>query len=201
MSPQERTIKTYQDNFDLYKEKTPIEVSGEFKFWLDDFIKLLPTNAKVFELGSAHGRDARYLRNAGLNVLCTDIIPQALQELEDDNFEVDTFDFRDKVKEEWLGKFDGVLAKAVFLHATQDAFEQALLKVKSLLKESGSICLTFKIGNGEEIETGKLGGDRYFKYYSEQELKDIFSKHSDLEITNVSETEDKKWIQFVLMKK
>ncbi len=200
MCLEEKTIRTYINKFDLYKQRTPDKVSGEFKNWLDIFIDQLPNNAIIFELGSAQGRDARYLRDKGFRVLCTDVIPQALQELKDDNFEVDIFDFRNTIKEDWRGKFDGILAKAVFLHAKQNVFEKSLSNLKSLLKEKGFICLTFKIGDGEEVETDKLGGDRYFKYYREQELMDIFLKHSDLKVFNILITEDKKWIQFILEK-
>jgi SAM-dependent methyltransferase len=201
MNPQEKTIKTYQNNFDAYKEKTPNVVSGELKIWLDSFIGLLPPNGKIFEIGSAHGRDARYLRDNGFSVLCTDVIPQALKELRSDNFETDSYDFRDAPKQEWIDVFDGVIAQAVFLHATQETFENGIRNLIKILKEKGIICLTFKIGIGEEIETDKLNGERYFRYYGEQELKDVFAKYEELEILETSTTEDGKWIQFILVKK
>ena len=38
MTPQDVTIQTYRDNFELYKEKTPSVLSGEFVTLIDAFI-------------------------------------------------------------------------------------------------------------------------------------------------------------------
>lgn len=201
MSLQEKTIQTYQKGFADYKKGTPSEVSGEFVFWMDSFIKYLSPGAKVFEFGSANGRDARYMRERCLEVFCTDIMSDALQELESDNFQTAFYDFRDAPKVEWENSFDGVFAKAVFLHATQEVFENAINNFKFILKQGGIICLTFKQGVGEEVEIDrKMNGERYFKYYTRKDLEDIFAKHPELEILEFLETEDKKWIQVILKK-
>lgn len=199
MSPQEETVATYQNNFDMYKEKTPSEISGEFIDLMEKFIKYIPSNGTIFEIGSASGRDARYLKNKGFTVLCTDVIPQALEELNDEGFSTSYYDFRSKPKEEWLRAYDAILAKAVFLHATQADFEEALHHLLSILTKDGVLCLSFKLGEDEELETGKLGGLRYFKYYSQEELTDIFTKYP-LMVLDTAETSDSKWIQFILKK-
>ena len=177
------------------------------RLWvLSPRVEFLVSISKVFEIGSAEGRDARYLRKAGLEVLCTDVIPQALDELAHDGFQTSLYDFRDEPKEQWVNSFDGVFAKAVFLHAPQEVLENALTKISRILKECGILCVTFKLGTGEEIETGKLGGARYFKYYTRDELEAIFAKRSDFEIVDIQETTDpakwvKTWIQIIARKK
>jgi hypothetical protein len=200
MTPQDITIQTYKDNFELYKEKTSRVVSGEFIPWIDAFVKELPPHGNIFELGSAEGRDARYLRDRGLSVTCADVIPQALEALELDGFTTYTYDLRDEPRTEWTNSFDGIFAKAVYLHVPQEIFEQSLTRMNSLLKEGGIFCLTFKLGVGEEIETGKLGGERYFKYYSQHELETIIQKHPQFKIIDTSVTSDGKWIQLLLRK-
>lgn len=97
----------------------------------------LPANGEVLELGSAFGRDARYMASKGFKVLCTDIIPQALEKLAQEGFETATYDFRNKPNKEWEGKFDGFFANAVLLHAPQDIFEQALNNLLVVLKAGG----------------------------------------------------------------
>lgn len=201
MTPQDITIQTYRDNFELYKEKTANVVSGEFVAWIDAFIDLLPQNGNVFELGSAEGRDARYLRDKGLSIFCTDVIPQALESLVADGFTTHMYDLRNEPQQEWINSYDGVSAKAVYLHIPQDIFEKSLDQMSTLLKDGGIFCITFKLGVGEEIETGKLGGERYFKYYSEEELENIFKKYEQFEVVSVMTTNDEKWIQFLLRKK
>jgi SAM-dependent methyltransferase len=200
MNPQDVTIKTYQDNFETYSEKTPNEMSGENLIWMDEFIKLLPENGTVFELGSAHGRDARYLRNKGFIVICTDVILQAVKLLQNDEFNACVYDFRDEPKTEWINSFNGVIANAVYLHATQEVFEKSLSSLGKCLKEGGVFYLTFKFGEGEEIETGKLGGERYFKYYTKLELVHIIKKYPQFEIINTDETKDGKWIRVLFRK-
>jgi SAM-dependent methyltransferase len=200
MTPQDITIQTYKDNFDLYKEKTPNVVSGEFVAWIDAFIHLLPQNGNVFELGSAEGRDARYLRDRGFSVFCTDVIPRALESLVADGFTTSMYDLRAEPQQEWINSYDGVFAKAVYLHIPQDIFEKSLDQMSDVLKSGGIFCCTFKLGVGEEMETGKLGGERYFKYYTELELENIFKKHQQYEVIETAVTNDEKWIQFLLRK-
>ncbi len=201
MTPQDITIKTYRDNFELYKEKTPNVVSGEFVVWMNVFVSALTPDGKIFELGSAEGRDARYLRDKGFVVTCTDVIPQALQSLEADGFTTDPYDLRDTPKEEWKNSFDGILAKAVYLHVPQEVFEKSLTQMNTLLKVGGIFCLTFKLGVGEEIETKKLDGERYFKYYTQEELVAIVKKYQHYGLVSTATTEDKKWIQILLRKR
>jgi SAM-dependent methyltransferase len=200
MTPQDTTITTYIENFDEYKEKTPNKVSGEFIPLLDDFCTRLPKNGTVLEIGSAHGRDARYLRDKSFSVTCTDIIPQALDQLHHEGFVTSLYDLRNEPKKEWINSFDGIFAKAVFLHATQEQLEKSLDSLSECLKTNGIFCITFKCGVGEEIETDKLGGERYFKYYTKVELEELVQKHTQFELISVTVTSDEKWIQIILQK-
>ena len=200
MTPQDITKQTYIDNFETYKEKTPNIVSGEFIIWMDDFINHLSQGATILELGSAEGRDARYLRDHGLKVTCTDIIPQALTSLSEDGFTTSLYDFRDEPHTEWADAFDGILAKAVYHHASQEIFKRSLTSLSKVLCSGGIFCLTFKVGIGEEIETEKLGQERFFKYYTLSELKKILDNHNEYKFINSQTALDGKWIQ-ILMKK
>lgn len=61
--------------------------SGEFKVWQDSFLSRIPQGGSILEIGSASGRDARYFAEKGYKVVCTDIVPQALEKLSEDVFE------------------------------------------------------------------------------------------------------------------
>lgn len=197
---QNKTIKTYQENFDKYVERTVPEVSGEFKEWIDFFLLHIPKDGNILEIGSASGRDARYFTSKGFNVVCTDVIPEALQKLKEEGFETSEFDFRNKPKEEWLNRFDGFFANAVLLHAPQEVFETTLSNINSILKQNGVVAFSLKTGEGEEITNEKMDAPRFFKYYSKEELENILKKYP-YECISLSYADKEKWLHVVLRKK
>lgn len=199
-NPNNQTIKTYQENFDKYQNRTVNVVDGEFKLWIDSFCSKLPDKAKIFEIGSATGRDAKYFKSQGFDILCTDVIPEALDKLNQEGFKTEYFDFRDKPKEEWLNNFDGFFANAVLLHAPQDIFEEALLNIHNILKSNGVVAFSLKTGQGEEISNEKMDAPRYFKYYSKLELEEILNKF-EFNIVSINPADNNKWLHIILIKK
>lgn len=191
------TVATYRNNFDTYKQKTLKEVVGELKKWFDDYIGYLPKEGKVFELGSATGRDARYMREKGFDLLCTDVIPDALLELQEAGFKTASYDFRDIPRNEWMHAFDGYLADAVLLHAPKHIFDQALLYAHMVLKKGGVAMMIFKEGMGQEMIVDKLGAPRYFKYHNEATLKESVSK-VPFEIISITHSNERKLIKLVM---
>jgi len=198
--PVDTTIQTYQQNFAKYVERTPAVVSGEFKVWLDSFLSQIPKHGSIFEVGSAAGRDARYLLARGYKVFCADVIPDALQELSSEGFETAVFDFRDMPKKSWLGKFDAFFANAVFLHAPQAVFETALKNTIAVLKKGGHGAFTLKAGEGEEITSNKMDAPRYFRYHTESEVREILSKFP-LDVVDISHLEQGKWLHVIVKKR
>jgi len=191
----DQTIESYRQKFDVYVELTPSVVSGVYKDWMDEFAAFLNEGATIFEIGSASGRDARYFASKGFRVVCTDVVPVALQKLAREGFEVADFDFRDKPKPEWIGAFDGIFANAVLLHAAPDVFENALKNLMPILKAGGIVGFSLKIGDGEEETSRKLGAPRVFYYYTEQKVREILSR-LPLKILSVAHSEEGKWIYF-----
>lgn len=199
-NPSDKTIKTYRQNFDKYVERTPAEPSGESREWMDSFASNLPEGGVILEIGSASGRDARYFSAKGFKVVCTDIIPQALQKLSDEGFETAEFDFRNEPKPEWARKFDGFFTNAVLLHAPPDIFENALKNVTVVLKENGVAAFSLKTGEGEEITLEKMDAPRYFHYHTEAEIREILSK-LPFEIISLSHAYKDKWLHVVIKNK
>lgn len=196
ISDSDLTIQTYRENFEKYALKTAVEPSGEFKEWLDLFASLIPDEGKVFEIGSATGRDARYLSAKGFHVTCADVIPDALKQLSEQGFETVEYDFRNDLDPEWIGNFDGVLANASLLHAPQPIFENALGNVALILRAGGVFAFSLKIGEGEEITLEKMDAPRYFNYHSEPEIRRILTNLS-FEILSLSNAEQGKWLHVV----
>lgn len=196
MSNADLTIQTYRENFDKYVARTGTEPRGEFKDLLDSFTSLLPAVASVFEIGSASGRDARYLASKGFTVTCTDVVPEALRRLSEQGFKTAEYDFRNDPEPEWIGNFEGVFANASLLHATQDVFENALKNVALMLKQGGVFAFSLKTGDGEEITLEKMDAPRYFRYHSGPEIRRILTGLS-FEILSISHAEEGKWLHVI----
>lgn len=200
MDKNDETILTYQTTFKKYIEATPKEIFGDFKAFMDFFLENLPANPRVLEIGSAFGRDAAYMRSKGAEILCTDIIPEALELLSKEGFETAYYDFRDDPKPEWIGAFDGFFANAVLLHADQETLKKAVENILKVLKPHGIASLSFKLGENEGMETLKLNGPRFFKYHSTESLRQLLSPHG-VEILRLNLRKDDKWIEVVFRKK
>lgn len=193
----DQTIETYRQYFDKYVEQTPDKSLGEFREWLDSFASHIPKEGVILEIGSASGRDARHFASKGFKVICTDVIPEALQKLSDEGFETAEFDFRSEPKPEWVNKFDGFFANAVLLHAPPNVFENALRNIALVLKENGVAAFSLKTGYGEDISLEKLEAPRYFRYHTEPEIREILGR-LPFDIIRVAYAEKEKWLHVVM---
>lgn len=194
---QDITISSYRENFNLYEKASPSEIDAESKIWIDNFISLLPNNANIFEIGSATGRDARYFKSKGLDTTCADVIPEALQKLESEGFKTEVFDLRDQPKKDWEKYFDGFFANAVLLHIPKEIFKDTIYKIHSVLKENGVFAFSLQLGTGEEIRNNKINSPRFFQYYTEEELINLFNE-LPFQTIYIKITEDKKWIHLIV---
>lgn len=194
--PMDQTAETYKSKFDNYVKGTSHTVTGAQKEWLEAFAALLPSHADVFELGSAFGRDAEFLRDAGFTVFCTDIIPDALVSLEKKGFEVAEYDFRAEPNPEWLHAFDGVLASAVLLHATKKSFDDVFSHVLSIAKPGGIVAFSLKVGEGDGYSIAKMEAPRFFSYWQEDELR-MRLGNCNVEVVSLRTTSDGKWLHAI----
>lgn len=174
-----------------------MEVSTEIREWMDEFASHLPAGGTILEIGSATGRDARYFASKGFKVTCTDIIPQALEELNKDGFETAEFDFREEPKEEWAHKFDGFFANAVLLHAPPEVFENAVANIAKVLKKGGVAAFSLKHGEGEGISEEKMDAPRYFNYHTEEEMKELLAG-LPFDILAIALADDDRWLHVTI---
>lgn len=170
------TIRTYQEHFAEYVAGTESTFSPSFLTWVEAFLALIPPRGRILELGSAFGRGAELCRSHGYEVLCTDVVPQALDALAGRGFNTAYYDFSDTPPVEWQGAFDGVFASAVLLHAPDSVFEQALRHVALCLKPGGVAAFSLKEGEGEEVTSHKVGAPRYFNFHTQAELQEMLPK-------------------------
>lgn len=174
----DKTIESYEANIDVYNQAAVPKIWGSVKDWADTTLKLLPPGAHVLELGSAHGRDAKYIESKGFKVDRTDAVKGFVDYMIKQGYEARVLNV---LTDELGGLYDMVYANAVFLHFNQEQLKLILDKVKGSLKSNGLLAFSVKIGDGSTWSKSKIGAPRYFTYWREEPLRE-FLKSSGFKI-------------------
>lgn len=168
-----RTIEAYEVYHEVYDaetrdfwEKFPADI-------LNSFVEGLKGN-RVLDLGSGPGRDAVLLRNKGLDVLCLDGSQNMVDATNRLGFQSIKRDFRHlELQEETL---DGVWAYSSLIHVSFAEAKEIISQIFQVLKPGGLLFLGLIEGSGnEERKIGNSRYTRYFEYYDDKKLKDLFT--------------------------
>ncbi len=175
MAMDRATIKTY-DKYAKEYDQEVIEFWENFpKIIIDKFCEDLK-GKKILDLGSGSGRDALILRDKGLEIVCVDASKEMIKITNNLGFESIESDFQnyDFSKE----KFDGVWAYTSLLHINKEEMKKILKKIYKTLKPNGIFLIGMIEGiyEGEIERENMLGEKRFFRFYEEQELKNIIEK-------------------------
>lgn len=206
----ERKAATYlkttieHDKLDEEKAKRKKEKLQNFiKENLEQFKK----GSKVFEIGSADGENAKYIKELGYNITASDIADAFINETKSKventvKFNVLEDDFKDK--------YLAVLAWRVFVHFTKEDLDITLNKVHKAL-ENGGIFI-FNIMNRETKACDEewvdfpneyhMDAERYYKYFLKEEVDSLISK-TDFKIKSFhmeGGDNKNKWLVYVLEK-
>lgn len=206
----ERKAATYlkttieHDKLDEEKAKRKKEKLQNFiKENLEQFKK----GSKVFEIGSADGENAKYIKELGYNVTASDIADAFIDETKSKientiKFNVLEDDFKDK--------YSAVFAWRVFVHFTKEDLDITLNKVYKSLENGG--VFIFNIMNRETRDCDEewvdfpneyhMNAERYYKYFSEKEVNELIQK-TNFKINSFHKEggESKnKWLVYVLKK-
>lgn len=194
-----RTVESYNAHIQEYIDGTPHEVSGVVKDWLDGSLADVPKDARILEFGSAFGRDAEYLAGLGYTVECTDASTAFVDLLQQNGFDAKVLN---AVTDELPQGLDYVLANAVLLHFTRDEASQVIAKVYDALNANGKFAFTLKQGEGEGWSEEKLGAPRFFRYWTEPQIREVLEStgFGDVEISGNKATANATWLQIVAKK-
>ena len=134
---------------------------------LTAFIKSLPAQARVLDLGCGPGRAAARMAQAGLQVDAWDASPE-MAALAREKFGLDarvaTFDALDAD-----AAYDGIYANFSLLHAPRSEMPGHLDRIANALTARGVFHIGLKIGVDEKRDS--LG--RFYAYYEESELVEL----------------------------
>ncbi len=153
-------------------------VNDDHRVGLEQFAGALGAGARVLEIGSGGGRDARWFEAAGLTVRRTDVTPGFVALLRADGHDAEVLDPLTCPAEALAagGPFDGVWASASLLHVARADLPVVLARLASVTRPGGLLRLSLKEGDGEGWSRhGDVDLPRMFVYWREQPLRDVLT--------------------------
>lgn len=180
------TIQTY----DRIAADYHVAATPENRAWLEgsmrEFFQRLPGRA-VLVPGCGEGRDSRFLRDLGAEVVSFDLSEGMLARARADDPSGTYLQLDFRAADTLAASFDGIWACACLYHLNKPEFRACLAAFRRRLAPGGLLFLNLKLGSGEEwLEVPregyfggedskrKLTGPRFFAYYRRGELDDYF---------------------------
>ena len=195
MGSNDQTLEVYQRHFDRYVEGTVQETGPDHcqGKWIADVLERISPDAKILEIGSAFGRDARFMESLGYHPELSDAFDAAVEYLNENGFEARKLN----VLQDNIGStYDLIIASAVFLHFTEEDFRYVLQKLRKNINPGGVLAFSVKNGDGEEWSDHKMGELRYFRYWRTPEIEALLSE-SGYNLEDARESDDHKWLHFM----
>jgi SAM-dependent methyltransferase len=168
------TVRAYDASAADYRANTE-EMPASVQADIDLFVARLPPGARVLEIGSGPGRDARALEKAGVSVRRTDITPAFVHLLRDSGYDADVVDpllddLADPVAPETA--YAGVWAEASLLHVDREDLPRVLTRLADATEPGGALFVAVKEGDGADWSLhGNVTAPRFFTYWREEALR------------------------------
>ena len=192
------TIQYYNTNAKDYFENT---VNLDLTQFYDPFLELIPEQGKkILDAGCGSGRDSLFFKKKGFEIIAFDA-SEELVKLSSDLLKqpVLHMTFEDL---SFSNEFDGIWTCASLLHVPKDQMPAVLKKLADALKENGILYASFKYGNGEYVNKGRL-----FTSYDKASFEKLVSRKPNLKVVKMWLTEDVRpdragemWLNVLLKK-
>lgn len=146
---------------------------------VDDFVAVVGPRARVLEIGSAGGRDALLLEEAGLSVRRTDVTPAFVELMRSEGQQADVLDpLTDDLDDPARPgtPYDAVWANASLLHVSRHDLPEVLRRLAAVTAPGGWLRMSVKEGDGERWSRhGEVGGARHFTFWREGPLTEVLA--------------------------
>lgn len=174
------TIESYEKGITEYIQSAPNKRGGVVEDWIDKSLQLLESGAKILEIGSAFGRDAKIIEEKGFYVEKTDATKGFVKILQKDDASARMLNI---ISDDIDGQYDLIIANAVFLHFNNKETHIAASKVYEALNSGGVFSLTLKEGDGEAWQNNKGMPPRYFNFWSKNTIVELLN---EIGFTNIN---------------
>lgn len=168
-----RTIESYEQGVNEYIQHTPSKRGGVVEGWIEKSLASLQLDAKILEIGSAYGKDAKIIEEKGFYVEKTDATKGFVELLKKDDSNARIFNIITDVID---NKYDLIIANAVFLHFNDSETRLATSKVYDALNTGGVFSLTLKQGEGEAWQSNKGMSPRFFNFWPKDKIVEFLTK-------------------------
>jgi len=195
-----KTIESYETGINEYIQNAPNKRGGVVEDWINRSVEALAQDAKILEIGSAYGRDAKIIEEKGFYVEKTDATKGFVKILQEED---PTARVLNILSDEIDDSYDLVIANAVFLHFSDDETRIATIKVYEALNPGGIFSLTLKEGDGETWQSNKGMAPRFFNFWSKERIANVLSSVGFDNIdtwTDSSDGSGTTWIMVVAKK-
>ena len=191
----DKTIDFYNKNAENYCSKT---IGIDLTQIYEKFLKYIPKQGAILDLGCGSGRDSLYFLKNGFDVTSMDAsiemvkLSSKLINQKTIHRKIEDIDFKDK--------FDGIWACASLLHINKNATVDVYNKLLSALKIEGILYASYKYGTNTMVKEG-----RYFNNYDENSFSEMIKNIKSLELIEFWTTLDlrqegnnQKWLNILL---
>ena len=192
------TVRAYDLDAGAYAAAGP-HVPDSVRADIEEFAATVGTGARVLEIGSGGGRDARLMEELGLDVRCTDITPAFVTLLREQGRGCDLIDPLVDDLSSAQGPYDAVWANASLLHVARRDLPTVLARLAAVTRDGGLLRLSVKQGDGEGWSThGSIRNPRHFTYWRAPALEEVVTGAGWSEVSIRSDVAGKRgetWLE------
>ena len=193
------TLDYYNKNSEEYFNSTlNVDMTNTYK----PFLKLVPKDGKILDLGCGSGRDSMNFMKLGYEVTAVDGAKELAKKasvLLGKEVIVSTFE-----ELELKEKFHGIWACASLLHIKKEDLKIVLNNLYNNLEDNGVFYMSFKYGEKEYVDDK----NRYFNCFTDESIISFINENTKFNILDLYITEDKlgrvnevKWVNLICNKK
>ena len=193
------TLDYYNKNSEEYFNSTlNVDMTNTYK----PFLKLVPKDGKILDLGCGSGRDSMNFIKLGYEVIAVDgakKLAKRASVLLGKEVIVSTFE-----ELELKEKFHGIWACASLLHIKREDLKIVLNNLYNNLEDNGVFYMSFKYGEKEYVDDK----NRYFNCFTDESIISFINENTKYNILGLYITEDKlgrvnevKWVNLICNKK
>lgn len=192
------TVRAYDLDAVAYVEASP-PVPDSVRADIGALVDRLGPGARVLEIGSGGGRDARVMEASGLRVRRTDVTPAFVALLREQGHAADLLDPLVDDLSSPGGPYDAVWANASLLHVARADLPTVLARLADVTRVGGVLRASLKEGDGEVWSThGSISQPRHFVYWRAPALAGVVEEAgwSEVEVrSGVPGSRGETWLE------